>query len=88
MPEKSVHRYGTKGSLEIPASIFRHSCLQLIDRVGRTGDEIVITKYGRPVAKLVAFDEERAPLFGHLAGSVTIHSDIVGPLNVQWDAEG
>ena len=40
-----------------------------------------------PVAKLVAFEEGKAPLFGYLAGSVTIHGDVVAPLNVDWDAE-
>jgi prevent-host-death family protein len=89
MAKKSVHRYGTKrkSPKEVPASTFKDSCLQLIDRVRQTREEIVVTKYGRPVAKLVAFEEGKAPLFGHLAGSVTIHGDVVAPLNVDWDAE-
>ena len=47
-----------------------------------------MTKYGRPVARLVACDESTLPLFGHLAGSVTVHGDIVGPVDEAWDAEG
>jgi len=90
MARKSVHRYGTqpKSPKEVSASTFKNSCLQLIDRVGQTREEIVVTRYGRPVAKLVAFDEGKVPLFGHLAGSITIHGDVVAPLNVEWDAEG
>jgi prevent-host-death family protein len=90
MTKKTVHRYATKrkSPKEVPASAFKDSCLQLIDRVGQTREEIVVTKYGRPVAKLVAFEEGKAPLFGHLSGSVTIHGDVVAPLNVEWDAEG
>jgi prevent-host-death family protein len=89
MAEKNIHRYrGKRKSLnEVSASVFKNSCLQLIDRVGQTREEVVVTKYGRPVAKLVAFDEGKAPLFGHLAGSITIHGDVVAPLNVEWDAE-
>ena len=37
--------------------------------------------------KLVAFDAHHPRLFGYLAGSVTVHGDIVGPLDVEWDAE-
>lgn len=89
MAKKSVYRYANKrpGSKEVPASAFKDSCLRLIDRVRQTREEIVVTKYGRPVAKLVAFEEGMAPLFGHLAGSVTIHGDVVAPVKVEWDAE-
>jgi prevent-host-death family protein len=90
MAKKSAHRYGAdqKRRKEVSASTFKNSCLELIDRVGQTREEIVVTKYGRPVAKLVAFEEGKAPLFGHLAGSVTIHGDVIAPVDVEWDAEG
>jgi prevent-host-death family protein len=71
----------------VPATEFKNTCLELIERVQQTREEIVVTKYGRPVAKLVAFEQGKAPLFGHLAGSVTIHGDIVAPLGETWDAE-
>lgn len=89
MARKHVHRYPTnpRESTKVAASVFKDSCLQLLDRVGKTREEIVVTKYGRPVAKLVAFEEGRVPLFGHLAGSVNFQGDVVAPLNVEWDAE-
>jgi len=86
-----VHKYATsrrKTPEAIPATTFKDSCLQLIERVQQTREEIVVTKYGRPVAKLVAFEEGKVPVFGFLAGSVTIHGDIVAPLGEDWDAEG
>ena len=46
-----------------------------------------MTKHGRPVAKLVAFEEDTPRVFGHLAGSITIQGDIVGPVGEAWDAE-
>lgn len=89
MGKKTVHRYSSKHpkSKEVPASAFKDSCLRLIDRVSQTREEIVVTKYGRPVAKLVAFEEGIAQLFGHLAGSLTIQGDVVAPVEAEWDAE-
>lgn len=90
MARKSVHKYPSarrKAPEEVPATTFKDSCLQLIERVQQTREEIVVTRHGRPVAKLVAFDEDTPRVFGHLAGSITIQGDIVGPLGEAWDAE-
>lgn len=89
MAKKGVYRYSNKylESRKVPASAFKNSCLQLIDRVRQTREEIVVTKYGQPVAKLVAFEEGTAKIFGHLAGSVTIRGDVVAPVEVEWNAE-
>lgn len=89
-PRKSVHKYPSKRRDQpdhVPASTFKDSCLQLLDRVQQTREEIVVTKYGRPVAKLVAYDESTPTLFGSLAGSVTIIGDIIAPTGEEWDAE-
>lgn len=90
MAKKVVHRYKSEHpySTTVPASEFKNSCLRLIDRVRQTREEIVVTRYGRPVAKLVAYEEGNAQIFGRLAGSVTLHGDIVAPIEVEWDAEG
>ena len=89
-PRKNVHKYAAKrrkAAEEVSATVFKDSCLQLLDRVQQTREEIVVTKYGQPVAKLVAFDESQPGLFGYLAGSLTIHGDIVAPLDEVWDAQ-
>jgi prevent-host-death family protein len=86
----TVRKYSNtrRGAAEVvPASTFKDSCLQLLDRVQQTREEIVVTKCGRPVAKLVAFDQSQPSLFGMLEGSVTIHGDLVAPLDEAWDAE-
>lgn len=54
----------------IKASEFKAKCLALLDEVAETRHEIVVTKHGRPIAKLVPID--RAP---DLEGSVTIVAD-------------
>lgn len=62
----------------IAAGKFKAICLQLMDEVGRTGEEIVITKHGRPVAKLVPVDAESSSrTFGLLSDQMVIYADIV-----------
>ncbi len=73
--------------MEISAAQFKARCLKLMDEIARTREPIVITKRGRPVAKLVPADpERRKPLFGCMAGTVTAEADIMAPLDVQWEA--
>jgi prevent-host-death family protein len=40
--------------MNVPAAKFKATCLELMNRVAATGEEIVITKHGKPVAMLVA----------------------------------
>lgn len=59
------------GAASIPAAEFKATCLELMDRVRETGAEYVVTKHGRPVAKLVPYDgPEKKPLLGAMKGSV------------------
>lgn len=66
---------------EIPAGEFKSKCLALLDQVAVTRQEIVVTKRGRAVAKLVPI--EKAP---SLRGSVLAADDIVDPIDVAWEA--
>lgn len=65
--------------MEVPAGQFRAKCLSLMDRVARTREAIVITKRGRPIAKLVPADEtqRRPPFYGYMAGKGEIRGDIM-----------
>lgn len=74
--------------MHIPAGEFKAKCLQLMDRVARSRESIVITKRGKPVAKLVPPDEPepRAPLFGYMAGTAEIRDDIVNVPHPGWSA--
>ena len=73
----------------IPAGKFKATCLQLMDRVKRTGEEIVITKHGQPVARLVPMDEPATPhsTFGLLAEQTAIYGDIIASTGKRWDAD-
>ena len=74
--------------MEIPAGKFKAQCLRLMDRVKEKREKIVITKRGKPVAQLVPIDEEEPEsLFGYLHGLVSSETDIVNPVDVEWEAE-
>lgn len=74
--------------MEIPAGEFKARCLQLMDEVEETGREVVITKRGRPVAKLVPVVEAGArDIFGCMRGSVIVVGDLVAPLEESWEAD-
>jgi prevent-host-death family protein len=58
----------------IAAAKFKESCLALLDQVDADG--IVITKHGKPVAKLIPYGAEPAPLIGSLAKKIRVKGDI------------
>jgi prevent-host-death family protein len=66
---------------------FKARCLELIDRIEHTREELTITRYGKPVAKLVPHEASTGPVFGHLKGTVTILGDIIGPTGEEWEAD-
>ena len=72
---------------EIGAGEFKAKCLGLLDEVQNRRTEIVITKYGKPVAKLVPIKKAPTKIFGSMKGSVTFMGDIISPIDVEWDAE-
>ena len=73
--------------MRIAAGEFKSKCLKLMDKVSRDHEEIVITKRGKPVAKLVALTEPDVPRgYGCMKGTIKIVGDIVAPIDVEWDA--
>lgn len=70
----------------VPAAKFKANCLALMDKVHATGESLVITKHGKPVAKLVPAERERKSIWGDLAGSVKILGDIESPVADDWEA--
>jgi len=71
----------------IKASEFKAKCLQLMNEVAESGDIIVITKNGQPVAQLAPVISRPATLAGSHRGKIDILGDIVGSLGEPWDAE-
>ncbi len=72
----------------IPAGKFKAECLKLMDRVNETHEEIIISKRGLPVAKLVAAGTEPSrSVFGFLAGSIVEEKDIISSTGEKWNVE-
>jgi prevent-host-death family protein len=69
------------------ATAFKARCLELMDLVAEGRGEIVITKRGKPVAKLVPVKPGTPDIIGYLKGTVTYHGDIVAPTGEHWNAE-
>jgi prevent-host-death family protein len=46
--------------MKINASVFKARCLSLLDQVSRTGEELIILKRGRPVARVIPERQDRA----------------------------
>jgi prevent-host-death family protein len=74
----------TTGPRTIKASEFKAKCLKLMDEVAESGEEIVITKHGRPVSRLMPYREKPKSLFGRGKGMIEIHGDIVEPMPAEW----
>ncbi len=71
----------------ISASEFKATCLRLMDEVARSGDEFVITKNGRPTARLVPCRSRFRDWFGADRGSIEILGDIISPVDAEWEAD-
>jgi prevent-host-death family protein len=68
----------------INASKFKARCLRVLDDVQATRTEIVITKRGKPVARLVPIGPARGSLRGAWKGMARIRGDIV---RIDWFSE-
>ena len=64
--------------MNINAAEFKAKCLKLIDEVAATHEPLVITKRGKPVARVVPIVEPSpGKMFGYMKGTVTIRGDII-----------
>ena len=63
----------------MPAGKFKANCLAVMDEVKAKRETVVITKHGRPVAKLVPVNRDHDEIFGFFSGKGSIHGDIVAP---------
>ena len=73
-----------RGSRTIQASIFKATCLDLMNEVEARHIELVITKHGRPVARVGPVDPTPPSPFGFLRNTVIEQGDVVGPEHDAW----
>ena len=69
------------------ASEFKAKCLHLMDQINQTGEEITITKNGKPVSILKPYRSVPETLFGMHKGKIRSHDDLIAPLNLDWEVE-
>ncbi len=69
---------------QIAAAKFKEQCLSILDRVDDEG--VVITKRGKPVAKLIPIRAESASLIGALKGKLSIKGEIF-TTGSKWNAQ-
>lgn len=62
------------------ASAFKARCLKVMNEVQATGEPVIVTKRGKPVAKVVPVESEKNDLFGFMAGKFKIVGDIEAPV--------
>lgn len=68
----------------VAAARFKAECLALLDRVAETGEPLVVTKRGRPVARVVPMETSKPK---SLLGSVREVGDILAPIGAVWEAD-
>jgi len=71
----------------IKASEFKAKCLHLMDVVNETNEEIIITKNGKPVSRLLPYKKQVQSLFGLDQGHVHSCDDLIESVGSQWDVE-
>lgn len=69
----------------IGAGDFKAKCLKLLDEVAETRQTLIITKHGKPVARLMPMPSEKS-LFGLMRSDNYWEGDIISPLDDEWEA--
>jgi prevent-host-death family protein len=72
----------------VPAGEFKARCLRIMEEVRTKRVTVLITKKGRPVAKLVPADEDADKVFGRLQGVLEIIGDVESPVAAPEDWKG
>lgn len=76
--------------LEVSASDLKNSWHEFLERVSQARQEVVVTRYGHPIATLSPYEgsgDDPGGIFGILGGSVTVHGDLTAPIGEVWEAE-
>ena len=72
---------------KIAAGEFKARCLTLMEEVRSTREPLIITKRGKPVAKLVPIEEKKDDFIGRLKGVIRVVGDIESPID-GWGSSG
>ena len=70
--------------MQMSATQFKEQCLSLLDHLDADG--LVITKHGKPVARVIPASSDCKDLIGSLKGKIRVTGDTLST-GVAWDAE-
>lgn len=70
----------------VGAGQFKAQCLALLDEVAREHETILVTKRGKPVARVVPATGIETDLRAELKGSILQEEDLIRPVSVAWEA--
>ena len=72
----------------LKAGYFKAHCLELMNYVQQTGTELLITKHGKPVAKLAPVSSaDKKPLWGMFKNRIETIGDTVSSTGESWNAD-
>lgn len=69
------------------ASEFKARCLKLMDDILESGDEIIITKNGKPVSKMVPYRVKASTLFGLHEGKISSAGNDLFSTGETWESD-
>ena len=70
----------------IPAAAFKAQCLTLMENVRTTKRPLLITKRGKPLAKLVPVEESQDDFIGRLKGVFEVVGDLADDQPEPWES--
>ena len=77
--------------MKINAVQFRANCFKILDEVKQSHKEVIITKRGKPIAKLVHINQDKAkdPLLGAMEGIGRSLGDLTKPVMdyTEWELD-
>jgi len=75
--------------MKISAANFRSNCFKILDEVDKAHKEVIITKRGKPIAKLVRYETNNAsdPLLGALTNVGSTIGDLTEPFEDEWELD-
>ena len=73
----------------MPAGVFKSKCLAVMDEVQAKCESVIITKHGKPVAKLVPVDSPPDDFYDFMKDKVTFLGDIISPAfsEDEWETD-
>ncbi|MBI2838474.1 MAG: type II toxin-antitoxin system Phd/YefM family antitoxin [Acidobacteria bacterium] len=72
----------------VKVSEFKARCLRLLQEVADSDRTIIVTKRGKPIARVIPFRRRAAPICGAHRGEIHVRGDIVRSGGPRWEAEG